>query len=204
MKNETDKLSPVEATKLLVADRYRVPITASRMAGIEAAQKGLCVELYAGIGGNTKLYKAAFNKVVTNDINKDAATDFHIDAMEFAKRLGTMVDKIDLVDFDCYGSPGLVIQKFFELRGNRDCPLVVAISDGCGMWLKRRNDRPGVEKRYLIDSSFEMKGIWNRHIDMLDNLLFKMAKNYDMQCKRLLAIQCKGKNATVGSWIFTK
>jgi tRNA G26 N,N-dimethylase Trm1 len=174
------------------------------MAGIEASMKGLCIELYAGIGGNSKLYKNAFNQVITNDINKDAATDFHMDAKKFVLTELQNYGKIDLIDFDCYGSPGLVIQEFFAQRGNKDCPLVVAISDGCGMWLKRRNDRPGVEKRYLIDKSFDMKGIWNRHIDMLDNLLFKMAEKYDMKCTRLLAIQCKGKNATVGSWLFIK
>ena len=125
--------------KDMVAVRYRAEQNETRMAGISAAKfkgiTGRVVECYAGSGGLTSLYQQYFTEVVNNDLNPNSVAQYNFKAIDFVKNIVSKLDKIDMIDFDCYGSPAFEIQEFFK-DAKRHAPFVLALSDGFGMNLK--------------------------------------------------------------------
>ena len=165
------------------------------------------LELYAGTGGLTEIYKKNFTIVTTNDVNKNANTDFHNTAMNFIKlflKKENNFPKLDLIDFDCYGSPALEIQEYFKQRRDFDAPFVLRFSDGLGLWMKRNKNQEVVKKRYLIDGELDMTKIWLRHPELIDAFLKRIAGLYGMQADKIISVQTKFKNYVLGAYKFTK
>src|ERR1700722_4308422 len=96
-----------EVKKDMVAVRYRTEQNETRLAGIAACKlAGLnnrVVECYAGSGGLTEVYKQNFKEVINNDLNPDSVAKYNYKAIDFIKKIVTGLDKIDMIDFDCYG-----------------------------------------------------------------------------------------------------
>lgn len=199
-----------EVHEKMVATRYRLQEDETRLAAIAACpKKDTVLELYSGVGGTTRLYKEAFDKIVTNDINPSSIATHKMSALKFIRTLlPIMADKIDLVDFDCYGSPSEEIKAFFEERDSQDVPIVVAFADGLGLWLKRckKDERTArVRRRYLLPSDFQFDEShpWREHDRIIEEFMKQIAKKYGMKCKKISTIQTPHKNYVIGSYLFT-
>jgi hypothetical protein len=186
-----------------VATRYRREQEVTRAVGILSTKKrDRAVEVFAGTGGLTKIYQQDFKHVMTNDINKNVDTTYHLQAADFIDDIDWIHPaKIDLIDFDCYGCPAFLIQKFFEIRGSKDCPLVLCFSDGLGLWMKRNKAKEPIEKRYLVPLMSTEK-IWNKHPILIHCFMTALSQKYDMKVTKLFDVQTKFKNYTLGSYLF--
>lgn len=190
--------------KLSVATKYRAEQELTAKAAIEAcSNKAYAVELYAGTGGLTELYKKAGFLVLTNDLNKGTKTAYHMKAVDFIDEVNHISSKIDLIDFDCYGCPALEIQKYFKVRGSKDAPFVLRFSDGLGLWMKRNKKEEVIRKRYLIEGPIVMHRIWDRHADMIDYFFKKIANQYGMKAEKICSVITKHKNYCLGAYKFT-
>lgn len=188
----------------MVAVKYRIEQELTCMSAIEACPKRSCaVELYAGTGGLTSIYKQNFETVITNDLNKDAKTDYHMTAMKFIQEVLTTNKRIDLIDFDCYGCPMLEVQEYFKMRKNYDAPFVLRFSDGLGLWMKRNKKQNVIQKRYLVDENIEMTKIWLRQPELIDDFFKKIASQYGMKAEKIISVVTKFKNYTLGAYKFT-
>lgn len=192
----------------MVAQRYRSEEDETRLAAIDACEKkGTALELYTGQGGTTRLYNQAFSKVVTNDINPSSVAIHKLSALEFiSKVLPVLADKIDLVDFDCYGCPSKEILAFFEERDSQDCPLVLAFADGLALWMKRAKRSTRTEKirrRYILPDDFNFDELhpWREHDKLVERFMHQIAKKYEMECVKISTIQKN--NYIIGSYLFT-
>lgn len=202
-----------EVKAMMLATRYRREQESTAIAAIKACpNKARSLELYAGTGGLTEIYRTYFTNVLTNDINKEAKTDTHLSALDFIERyLPSEVysEKLDLIDFDCYGSPCKEIQKYFDIRGNFDAPFVLRFSDGKGLWMKRfmpRNEtgKEEIRKAYLIENEVVLDKIWRRHPELIDYFMHKLAGKHGMVAKRICMVQTKYLTYTLGAYLFTK
>jgi len=195
--------------ELMVASKYRKEQELTTNEAIKACDnKNLAVELYAGTGGLTEIYGKEFDEVVTNDINKNANTFYHMKAMKFIEDIlslesDNIIGKINLIDFDCYGCPALEIQKFFEVRHNVDAPFVLRFSDGLGLWMKRNKKEDVIRKRYLIEGPIVMERIWDRHSELIDYFMKKIAGQYGMKAEKIISVVTKHKNYVLGCYKFT-
>lgn len=201
------KWNDVEVKKQSIAVKYRAEQEQTAMAAIRACPTRVyAVELYAGSGGLTSIYKQYFEKVETNDLNTNVQTDWHLTAMKFIDQVLSVRGQIDLIDFDCYGCPALEIQEFFK-KGNPQfisCPFVLRFSDGLGLYLKRNKNEKVVRERYLIDGPIDMNKIWLRHPELIDTFLKKLGAQYGLKAEKLISVQTKFKNYTLGAYRFTK
>ena len=190
--------------KDMVAVRYRAEQNETRMAGISAAKfKGIterAVECYAGSGGLTSLYKQYFTEVVNNDLNPNSVAQYNFKAIDFVKNIVSKLDKIDMIDFDCYGSPAFEIQEFFK-DAKRHAPFVLALSDGFGMNLKYSKKEIPIRSRYLIEGELDTHKIWLRHGDLIDNLLGTLSKSVGLQSDKLCSVQTKSKNYILAAYV---
>lgn len=196
-----------EVKKQSIALKYRLEQEHTSAEAILACPtKAYAVELYAGTGGLTKIYKKFFVSVITNDANKNVDTMYHEKAMWLIKSLlaRTKHRKIDLIDFDCYGCPALEIQEYFKVRGDIDAPLVLRFSDGLGLYMKRNKKEDVVRKRYLIEGPIVMDKIWKRHPELIDYFFKKIAGMYGMKAEKICSMQTKYLNYTLGAYRFTK
>lgn len=194
-----------EAKDKMVAVRYRNEQDVTRLAGIDACEKkDLVVELYAGNGGSTKLFQnAGFKQIVSNDINPESVATFTMSADKFIGTELPNLPKIDLIDFDAYGCPSEEIKKYFSLRQRQDLPLVVTVSDGLGIWMKRSKNTDRLRQRYLLeDMQFDERHPWREHPILLDRFMHNIGKLYMMDVTTLVMMQTKFKNYTLGAWLF--
>lgn len=195
----------------MIAQRYRIQEDEIRESAINNCdKKGIVLELYAGIGGNTELYRLAdFKTIITNDINPKSIATHIMPAMKFIKTLAPIIpEKIDLIDFDCYGCPSEEIKAFFEERDLQDCPLVLVVADGLGLWMKRakKDDRIArIRKRYLLPDSFHFNEEypWRSHIVIENQFMYMLAKKYEMNCQPIKVMQMPFKNYVIGAYQFT-
>lgn len=198
------KYNDPEVKKQSVAVKYRAEQELTAHAAIEACiTKNYALELYAGTGGLTKIYRKHFIKVDSNDINPLTNTKYHLDAMKFIKGKIINFSRIDLIDFDCYGCPALVIQEYFKVKGNFDAPFVIRFSDGLGLYLKRNKNEKVLRDRYLIEGPIVWDRIWLRHPELIDYFFKKIAGQYGMQAEKICAVQTKYLNYTLGVYRFT-
>jgi hypothetical protein len=190
----------------MIAEKYRKEQNQTALEAVEnCLNKNLVVELYAGTGGLTSVYKEFFKEIITNDINIKSSAKWHYPANLFIEKVlsGLLLGrKIDLVDFDAYGSPALEIQKFFELRRNVDCPLVLRFSDGLGLWMKRNRNQEVLKKRYLVERDIDMNHVWLRHPELIDSFFQEIGRIYKMKVTKIISIQTKFKNYTLGAYLF--
>lgn len=188
----------------MVAVRYRNEQNETRLAGIAACKlaglDGLAVECYAGSGGLTEVYKQHFKRVVNNDLNPDSVAQHNYKAIDFIKEIVVNLGKIDMIDFDCYGSPAFEIQEFFK-DAKRHAPFVLVLSDGFGMNLKYSKKELPIRSRYLIEGELITAKIWLRHSDLIDNLLDVLCKKIDLTATRICSIQTKSKNYILASYV---
>lgn len=193
--------------KEMIAVRYRVEQELTANEAIKNCnQTNLVLELYAGTGGLTNLYSKYFKNIITNDLNKDSDAKHHYSAMKFLENINEILPsltKIDLIDFDCYGCPALEIQKYFEKRGKLDVPFVLRFSDGLGLFLKRNKNENVIRKRYLIEGVIPMERVWLRHPQLIDYFMQTMASRYGMKATKIISVQTKFKNYTLGAYKFT-
>ena len=191
--------------KNMVAVRYRAEQNQTRLAGIAACEnKNLAVECYAGSGGLTDVYKQHFKYIINNDLNPDSVAMHNFKAIDFIKRVVADLDrKIDMIDFDCYGSPAFEIQEFFK-DAKRHAPFVLALSDGFGMNLKYSKKEIPIRSRYLIEGPLDTHKIWLRHDELIHNLLITLAKSQDLNCSKICSVQTKSKNYVLAAYVFTE
>lgn len=196
-----------EAKEKMVAVRYRNEQDVTRLAGIDACEeKNLVVELYCGNGGSTKLFEAAkFKNIVSNDINRESpVAQTFMSADKFIRTELPKLGKIDLIDFDAYGCPSEEIKQYFSLRQRQDLPLVVTISDGLGIWMKRSKNTKRLRERYMLgEMEFDERHPWREHPLLLDQFMHNIGKLYMMEVTTLVMMQTKFKNYTLGAWLFT-
>ncbi len=191
-----------------IATRYRKEQELTANEAINSCPaKSYAVELYAGTGGLTEIYKKYFDTVVTNDLNKNVDTQYHLTyhltAEKFIEQVLTTTKRIDLIDFDCYGCPTLAIQEFFKLRKNYDAPFVLRFSDGLGLYMKRSKNQDVIRKRYLIEGEVVMDKIWLRHIELIDFFMKTIAGRYGMEAEKIISVQTKFKNYVLDAYKFT-
>jgi hypothetical protein len=193
-----------EVKKGMIAVRYRNEQNETRLAGIAACKlAGLnnrAVECYAGSGGLTEIYQQNFVEVINNDLNPESVAQYNFKAIDFIKKIVTQLDKIDMIDFDCYGSPAFEIQEFFK-DAARHAPFVLALSDGFGMNLKYSKKEIPIRSRYLIEGELDTHKIWLRHADLIDNLLVKLSSQQKLQATKICAIQTKSKNYILAAYV---
>jgi len=190
----------------MVAEKYRREIELSREMGISnCTNTDTVLELFAGTGGLTKIYRGRFNEVITSDINKMSIAEYKLPALTFINTvLPSTKRKIDMVDFDCYGCPTETIKRFFEVRKNRDAPFVLTLSDGLGLWMKMTRKLDRIRERYLLteDFKFDERHPWREHPRIITEFLTNLGRQYSMNVRVLFVTQLKFKNYTVGSWKF--
>lgn len=194
-----------EAKKNMVAERYRPEQDLTRgIAAKKCVELGItnrAVELYSGLGGETRIYKPIFKEVITNDLNKEAPSMYHMDAEKFVREVVVDLDKIDLIDFDAYGCPSEAIKLFFSLRGGKDAPIVVTVSDGLGVWMKRKRDPERIRQRYLLGkTAFDERHPWREHMSFLTIMMGMIAQMYNMRMFELANVQAG--NYVLGTWLF--
>lgn len=189
-----------DVKKAMVAVRYRNEQNFTRLAGIEACkERNLAVECYAGAGGLTTIYKDRFKQVINNDINPDSVAIHCMTAMNFIKEeVRNIEQKIDMIDFDCYGSPAFEIQEFFK-DAKRHAPFVLALSDGLGMLMKRSKKVEPILQRYLLDS-INMEKVWLRHGSLIDNLIAKLSDKVGLHSTQICSVQTRGKNYVLAAY----
>ena len=193
----------------MIAVRYRNQENEVRHHAINACEnKGVVLELYAGVGGNTETYKKEFKRVITNDINPKSIASHIMPAMKFIKTLSPIIgSKIDLVDFDCYGCPSEEIKAFFEERDSQDAPLVVVLADGLGLWMKRaqKDTRTArIRRRYLLPDTFifDEEHPWRDHVEIENKFMDVLATRNGMHAIPLRVIHTKFKNYVIGAYLF--
>lgn len=194
--------------KDMVAVRYRAEQNATRLTGIAACHfaglTSLAVECYAGTGGLTAIYKQSFDTVINNDLNPESVALYNFKAIDFIKQIVAKLDKkIDMIDFDCYGSPAFEIQEFFK-DAKRHAPFVLALSDGFGMNLKYSKKEIPIRSRYLIEGELNTSRIWERHDQLIDNLISVLSKSNGLQSSRLCSVQTKSKNYVLGAYVINQ
>lgn len=194
-----------EVKSQMIAERYRAEQNSTRLAGIAACkEKNLVVECFAGAGGLTNVYKQHFKEVLNNDINEESVAIHNMKAIDFVRTvLANLNKKIDMVDFDCYGSPAFEIQEFFKFA-KKHAPFVLALSDGFGLKLKFSKREDPIRKRYLIDGPLNTVKIWDRHADLIYNLLTKLAAQNNLSCTELCRTQTKNKNYVLAAYVFVE
>lgn len=197
------KITAEQAKSQMVAERYRAEQNFTRQAAIDACvNKNVAIECYAGQGHLTNVYRQYFNEVITNDINKDSPSNYHLPAMKFLEQVIKNLDKkIDHIDFDCYGCPSYEVQKYFEVRENKDFPLTISISDGFGMYMKRNKAEEPIKKRYLLEGNIDTIRIWDRHLELVDNMITTLAKKHSANATRIEGVQTKFKNYVLCSYL---
>lgn len=190
-----------DVKKAMVAERYRNEQNLTRLAGIEACkERNLVVECYAGAGGLTNVYKQHFKEVMNNDINPESVAKYCMPAIDFIKEeVANLDQKIDMIDFDCYGCPAFEIQEFFKYA-KQHAPFVLALSDGLGMLMKRSKKVEPILQRYLLDS-IDMTKVWLRHGVLVDNLLSKLSEKSGLNSTQICSVQTKGKNYVLASYV---
>jgi hypothetical protein len=191
--------------KDMVAVRYRTEQNATRLTGIAtcifAGLNGLAIECYAGSGGLTEVYKQHFKEVINNDLNPESVAIHNYKAIDFVKEVVAKLDKkIDMIDFDCYGSPAFEIQEFFK-DAKRHAPFVVALSDGFGLNLKFSKKEIPIRSRYLLEGSIDTNQIWLRHDSLIDNLISTLSKSQGLTAIRLCSVQTKSKNYVLAAYV---
>lgn len=194
-----------DVKKEMIAVRYRNEQNDTRLAGIVACKlanlNGLAVECYAGSGGLTEVYKQHFKAVVNNDLNPQSVAIHNYKAIDFIKQVVSNIStKIDMIDFDCYGSPAFEIQEFFK-DAKRHAPFVLALSDGFGMNLKYSKKELPIRSRYLIEGELDTHRIWDRHADLIDNLIETLSNKIGLQATKLCSIQTKSKNYVLCAYV---
>lgn len=199
------KMDYSDVKKDMVAVRYRTEQNLTRLAGITACNfagmNSLAVECYAGSGGLTEVYKQHFKFVLNNDLNPESVAIHNLKAIDFIKQIVSKVkDKIDMIDFDCYGSPAFEIQEFFK-DAKRHAPFVLALSDGFGLNLKYSKKEVPIRSRYLIEGKLNTEKIWLRHDQLIDNLLATLSKQQGLQSTRLCSVQTKSKNYVLAAYV---
>lgn len=199
----------------MLADRYRKEQDFIRGEGIKRCEfKNLAIETNAGLGNLTKLYKANFAKVITNDINPKSIAEHNMDSLDFIRQIvNNLPDKIDLIDFDAYRCPTEEVKEYFN-RIRNDVPVVICISDGLGLWMKRRKDIEKIKKHYVLDDNltfFHRNGLqlderhpWRQHIDLWENLLTVLCNINELKLNPIRVQQTKGQNYLLGSYLVTK
>ncbi len=209
------KFDDKEVKTQMIALKYRKEQEYTALEAIKACPNHSCaLELYAGTGGLTRIYEQVFDTIITNDLNKAADTIFHKKAIDFLREVkevilpvlgqnNKVIEKYDLIDFDCYGCPALEIQEYFKVRRNKDAPFVLRFSDGLGLWMKRNKKEEVIRKRYLIEGELPMFRVWDRHADLIDFFLKKIASQYGMQAEKICSVVTKHKNYVLGAYKFT-
>jgi hypothetical protein len=205
MENIPTKWNDKAVKDLSIAQKYRSEQDLTANEAVKHCEHNLAIELYAGTGGLTKLYKSYFNEVITNDLNEKVETDWHYPAKLFIQKVLSKVlqgRKLDLIDFDCYGCPAKEIQEYFNIRKNLDVPFVLRFSDGLGLYLKRNKGEKVIRDRYLIEGDIVIDRIWRRHHELIDYFLKKIANQYGMKAEKIISVQTKFKNYVLGSYRF--
>ena len=196
-----------EVKKQMVAVRYRNEQNETRLAGIAAlaisGNKNLAVECYAGSGGLTEVYEQHFKEIINNDLNPESVAKHNMKAIDFIKEVVAKLDKkIDMIDFDCYGSPAFEIQEFFK-DAKRHAPFVLALSDGFGMNLKYSKKEIPIRSRYLIEGPLDTYKIWLRHGELIDNLISKLSSQLGLESMKICSIQTKSKNYVLAAYVIS-
>ena len=112
--------------------------------------KGLALDLMAGDGSMSNLYRPIFSKVITVDSDKRAPVDYNMKAEDFLKAFLPTIGKTDLVDIDAYGNPNSIIEDFFKYAPEGSPPFALVYGDGSGLAMKR-NPRIYWAKKYLYE-----------------------------------------------------
>lgn len=190
-----------EVKKAMVAERYRAEQTETRMQGIQSLSRfDLAVECYAGTGGLTEIYKKYFNNVVNNDINPQSVATHNMKAIDFIREeVACLEQKIDMIDFDCYGCPAFEIHEFFKIA-RRHAPFVLALSDGLGMYMKRNSDKGAIQKRYFIENP-DMHRIWDRHGELIDHMMSTLAVDIGLKSTQICSVQTRSKNYILAAYV---
>lgn len=168
--------------------------------------RNTAVECYAGWGTFTELYKKYFNIIVTNDINNESTAIYNLRDDKFiVEVLKNYPEKIDLVDFDAWGSPSKIIELFFSECSLRNIPFSLIMVDGLGRWMKLNSNIERIKERYHLDDEFEFnkRKPWFDHPRMIDYFIHYLSKINGLSCETITTRQYKRKNYSVGSWIIS-
>lgn len=192
----------------MIADRYRVQQDFIRGEGIKRCEtKNLAVETHAGVGNLTKLYKANFFEVLTNDINPKSEAVNNMKAIDFIYQiLPGFGSKIDFIDVDAYGSPSEEVKALFEhgIIGS-NVPVVLCISDGLGLWMKRSKKVERIIERYLLDDfELDRRYPWRQHEDIWLHFMNKLCLERGLRFEIIQMMQTKGKNYVLASFLIIK
>lgn len=112
-----------------------------RLEAAKKARKPLSLELYGGKGSLTGYYKDIFDRVFLVEENTAKAgllkrrlgtgNVFVGDNGDFVEEHLEEVMDFSLVDFDAYGSPAKLIQRFFQkIAGKKASAFILCITDG--------------------------------------------------------------------------
>ena len=192
--------------KQLGIQRYETERVSVRRTAVENTMQGACLELYAGQGTMRGLvFEPHFAEYITVDSDLYAKVMYHISAIKYIREfLPSYSKSIALVDFDAYGGPHFEIHEFFKVRGDKDRGIVIVITDGLGLMLKRSLKKARVSERYLVTDAdnIDMRHCWKHMKEMTYLMMTRLAEKHGMKCIPLAAIPGKGQNFLFSAWKF--
>lgn len=172
------------------------------------SRDGVVLELAVGYGGMTQVYKdCGFSSFIGVDILSECKPNFCKKAGDFIDQdfqFISPVNKIDVFDFDFFGSPAFEIQKLFSKDLKKHTPFGVAITDGLGLALKRSWKKLRLEERYFV-SPFDVnyRYAWREHPKMVNIFLRALGEKFGFNTEVTSLLQGKAKNFTFASCIFS-
>jgi tRNA G26 N,N-dimethylase Trm1 len=174
---------------------YRERKNVRLMAARHAVRHDKVVEFYSGVNAMKEIHLTNFHESITNDLDKTAPSDYHMDAMKFATYILPTLGKVDLLDFDAYGNPNQVVAKAFETIDRSSLPFAVVITDGLGLSLKM-SPKIDLTKYYLLDSEakFDRRHPWKHMTYLSGTFLQKLAAQHGWQADITLALRSSNQN----------
>lgn len=168
---------------------YKDKIIYRLMQLFKIKNKKCIIELYAGHGILSKLYKDIFENVVTNDKNI-INCDYNLPAIDFINKHINDYE-IDCIDFDDEGMPQKEIQLFFE-KYNFKKEIIVFITDG-GIINAKIKGKINFKEYYLIDKC-PYESYYKNYEQMNIDLINLLCSNKNLKSILLFSIIKRGTN----------
>jgi hypothetical protein len=178
---------------------------AYRIEAAWRAKGGLALDLFSGDGQLAMWYRRRFERVVTNDVDIEKESSYHLHADEFIKSHLDEFMGFDFVDFDDEGTPALEIQELFShVSGRKENAFILALTDGNGMNLKFRG-RLDFGKTYLVGGDSGLRQATRRDYDEFEqtvsSFVARCARGAGFKPGMLSSYRGRGGNVVYQTWL---
>ena len=157
-------------------------------------------------------YRANANVKEIVTVDKEPGVDYQMNNEKFIDNYLHVLKRFDIVDFDAYGNPNLLIQRFFakiSVQGdnyskNYVHPFAITFTDGLGLQMKITS-KVKYEEKFLVKKAeiYDIRHSWRHHMKLSHMFMKKVASKYGFNVRKLDLIQSPNKNYVFGAYIFT-